>query len=89
MHWVTQYPEDWDPKNIDYVLWTHGLNRNMNLDHAVSGMTHDAWSVRLVKDLNRDQLRSRFGYLRELREATPYLQLCDNPDAIGELGVHP
>ena len=89
MYWVTQYPEGFDPKNIDYVLWTHGLNRNMNLDDAVAAMTHDVWSVRLVKGLTRDQLRSRFGYIRELREATPYLQLCDSPEAVGELGVHP
>jgi hypothetical protein len=28
MFWVTQYPTDYDPKNIDYVLWTHRLNQN-------------------------------------------------------------
>ncbi|MGA7559162.1 MAG: hypothetical protein WCF61_01975 [Terriglobales bacterium] len=39
--WIVLYPEDQDPKNIDYVLWKHGLNQNMNLDHAIAGMTHD------------------------------------------------
>ena len=33
--WVKLYPEDYDPKNIEYVLWTYGLNQNMNLDDAV------------------------------------------------------
>ncbi len=42
LFWVTGYPEDYDPKNIEYVLWSHGLNRNMNLDHALGGMTHDS-----------------------------------------------
>jgi hypothetical protein len=89
MFWVTAYPEDYDPKNIDYVLWTHGLNRNMNLDDALSGMTHDAWSVRLMRGLSRDQLKTRFGNIRELKAARPYDQLCDSPDAMGQLGIHP
>ncbi|MGA2170516.1 MAG: hypothetical protein ABSG62_20180 [Terracidiphilus sp.] len=89
MFWVTAYPEDYDPKNIDYVLWTHGLNKNMNLDDAVGGMTHDTWSVRLVKGLSKEQLTTRFGNIRELKAARPYDRLCDSPDAVGQLGVHP
>jgi hypothetical protein len=87
--WVTEYPQDYDPKNIDYVLWTHGLNENMNLDRALSGMTHDSWAVRLVRGLSKDQLRERFGIIRTLSEARPYDQLCDGVQAVGELGVHP
>lgn len=89
LFWVTAYPEDYDPKNIDYVLWKHGLNENMNLDHAVGGMTHDTWAVRLVSGLTVDQLRSRFGFVRTLKEARPYDQLCyTQPSAIGQNGVH-
>jgi hypothetical protein len=89
MFWINAYPEDFDPKNIDYVLWTHGLNRNMNLDDALAGMTHDVWSVRLVKGLTKEQLKNRFGEVRALKEASPYLQLCYSVDETGQLGSHP
>jgi hypothetical protein len=89
MFWVTQYPTDYDPKNIDYVLWTHRLNQNMNLDDALEGMTHDTWAFGSFGDRAGSNIRSRFGYIRELREATPYLQLCNTPPATGQLGVHP
>ena len=90
LYWVTAYPEDYDPKSIGYVLWRHGLNQNMNLDHAVGGMTHDTWAVRFVSGLTVDQLKSRFGFTRTLSEARPYDQLCyTQGDAIGENGVHP
>src|ERR1700733_6654462 len=69
MTWVTMYSEDVDPKNSEYVLWTHGLNQNMNLDHAVDAMTHDKKPWRLVMGLSTDQLRSRFGYIRTLDES--------------------
>jgi hypothetical protein len=89
MFWITQYPEDYDPKNIEYVLWTHGLNRNMNLDHALGGMTHDTWAVRLVAGLTEAQLKDRFGVVRSLSEARPYDQLCSTQEgAVGERGVH-
>jgi hypothetical protein len=38
---------DQDPNSIDDVLWAYGLNENMNLDHAIAGMTHDRWPVRI------------------------------------------
>jgi hypothetical protein len=85
--WKGLYPEDGDPKNIDYVLWKHGLNARMNLDHAVGGMTHDTWAVNIVKGMSEEQLKTRFGYLRSLGEVTPYLQECYAPDTVGELGV--
>jgi hypothetical protein len=88
--WVKLYPEDYDPKNIDYVLWKHGLNANMNLDHALGGMTHDTWAVNIVKGMSKEQLKTRFGYFRSVEEATPYLRLCyTTPDTTGELGVQP
>jgi hypothetical protein len=86
--WVMLYPEGYDPKNIKYVLWKHGLNVNMNLDDAVGGMTHDTWAVNIVKGMSEEQLKRRFGYVRSFDEATPYLRLCyTNPDTVGELGV--
>ena len=87
IHWVKQYPHGDDPKNIDYVLWKHGLNRNMNLDDAVSAMTHDVWAVRLVEGQTKDQLKSRFGIIRELKEARPYDQLCSTNGSVGEGGI--
>jgi hypothetical protein len=73
--WVELYPEDQDPKNIEYVLWTHGLNQSMNLDHAIAGMTHDRWPVRLVKGMSKEQLKKRFGNIRTLDE-TPNFSGC-------------
>lgn len=87
IHWVKQYPHGDDPKNIDYVLWKHGLNQNMNLGDAVSAMTHDVWSVRLVEGQTKDQLKNRFGIIRELKEARPYDQLCSTNGSVGERGI--
>jgi hypothetical protein len=88
MAWVKWYPEDYDPKNIDYVLWKHGLNKNMNLDHAVGGMTHDTWALRRVEGLTKEQLKSRFGNIRTLDEAASYLKFCyTNGQAVGERGI--
>lgn len=86
--WLGLYPDDYDPKNVYYVLWKHGLNQNMNLDHAVGAMTHDVRSERLVTGLSKEQLTSRFGYIRALKEARPYDQLCyTTAGTVGELGV--
>jgi hypothetical protein len=74
--WLDTYPDDVDPKNIYYVLWKHGLNNNMNIDSALVAMSHDAWSVRRVEGLTKDQLKARFGYLRTLGEVAPYYQAC-------------
>jgi hypothetical protein len=90
IHWVKQYPVGYDPGNIDYVLWKHGLNQNMNLDYAVAAMTHDVWPVRLVEGKSKDELKNRFGYIRALSEARPYDQLCYTiPETRGQLGIHP
>jgi hypothetical protein len=89
IHWVKQYPMDYDPKNIEYVLWKYGLNQNMNLDHAVEAMIHDTWAVKLVKGKTKEQLTEQFGNLRTYSEARPYDQYCAGfPDTVGQLGVH-
>jgi hypothetical protein len=85
--WVKRYPLDYDPKNVEYVLWKHGLNQNMNLDHAVGGMTHDTWAVRLVEGKSKEELKSRFGFIRTLKEARPYDQLCFTNGSFGERGI--
>jgi hypothetical protein len=84
--WVETYPDVVDPKNIDYVLWKHGLNSNMNIDSALVAMSHDVWPVRQVQGLTREQLKNRFGYTRTLDDATPYLRGCySTPGAAGQV----
>lgn len=88
--WLALYPEEYDPKNLHYVLWKHGLSQRINLDNAVGGMTHDTWAVNIVKGMSKEQLNQRFGYIRTLDEAGPYLRLCYTlPDTVGELGISP
>jgi hypothetical protein len=89
IEWVKRYPTDYDPKNIEYVLWKHGMNQNMNLDHAVEAMIHDTWAVKLVKGKSKEQLAAQFGYIATYSQARPYDQLCDTIDAVGQLGIHP
>ncbi len=87
--WIATYPDAGDPKNLAYVLWKHGLNSDMNLDMALGTMTHDTWAVNRVLGLSAAELQGRFGYTKTYEQARPYLQLCDNSDATGELGNHP
>jgi hypothetical protein len=72
--WVTTYPGCYDPKNVHYLLWKHGL-ASIDIDRALSIMTHDD-SQPLVVGKSEDEVRKRFGYLRSLDEARPYLQGC-------------
>jgi ABC-type nickel/cobalt efflux system permease component RcnA len=88
MFWVTHYPMDYDPKNIDYVLWKHGHNQNMNLDDALAGMTHDVWPVNSLKGLTKDQLKEKFGTLKEVGEARPYDQRCYQEVATASMVSH-
>jgi hypothetical protein len=74
--WLATYPDDVDPKNIYYVLWKHGLNNNMNIDSALVAMSHDVWSEKRVQGLTTDQLKTRFGDIRTLEQASPYLRGC-------------
>lgn len=87
IHWVKAYPAGYDPKNIDYVMWKHGWNQNMNLDNAIGAMTHDAWPVRLVEGKSKEELKNRFGFIRTLKEARPYDQLCSTKGSFGERGI--
>jgi hypothetical protein len=64
--WVATYPDAGDPKNIRYVLWTHGLNKGMNLDDALGAMTGDVHRDKLVLGLSEAQLASRFGYVKQI-----------------------
>ena len=84
--WMGTYPEPWDPKNIYFVLWKHGLNNNMNMDSALVAMSHDVWPVRRVEGLTKDQLKARFGYIRRLEEVTPYYQACYFTPGVFTLG---
>ena len=70
MFWLKNYPNADDPKNIDYVLWKHGLNNNMNLDAALRAMTHDRWPIERVAGLSKQQLEERFGYIRTVDSAS-------------------
>jgi hypothetical protein len=84
--WLGTYPDDVDPKNVYYVLWKHGLNNNMNLDSALAAMSHDVWPVKQVQGLSKEQLKVRFGFIRTLDEATPYLRGCyETPTAAGQI----
>jgi hypothetical protein len=72
--WVATYPGYYDPKNIHYLLWKWGV-ASIDPDRALSIMTHDN-SLPLVIGKSEDDLRKRFGYLRSLDEARPYLRGC-------------
>ena len=86
LFWLKSYPNADDPKNIDYVLWKYGLNANMNLDAALSAITHDSWPVRRVAGLSKRQLRDRFGFIRSFDETTP----CGQPkDLVEVFGLGP
>jgi hypothetical protein len=64
--WIAAYPDAGDPKNIKYVLWTHGLNKSMNLDDALGAMTGDVHRDKYVLGLSEAQLAGRFGYVRQI-----------------------
>ncbi len=86
--WLALYPEEYDPKNMHYVLWKHGLSEHINLDNAVGGMTHDTSAVNIVKGMSKEQLNHRFGFIRTLDQVTPYLRECYKlSGTAGELGV--
>lgn len=82
--WIATYPDRGDPKNLNYVLWKHGLNSDMDLNTALATMTHDRWSERRVLGLTPDQLKDRFGYVKTYDEVSPYLQRCATPTGLGE-----
>ena len=66
--WLGVFPDKGDPRNIRYVLWKHGLNKNMDLDNALFAMVGDVGRDRQVQGLTKDQLKARFGYVRLWRK---------------------
>jgi hypothetical protein len=73
--WILTYPDSSDPKNIRYVLWKRGLYR-MDADRAIAPMIGDRHRDDLVVGKTREELRSRFGRLLTLAQASPYYKFC-------------
>jgi hypothetical protein len=71
--WEAMYPDSYDPKNLHYVAWKHHL-LPMDPNRALSTMTHDSYSERLVVGSTEEQLRQRFGFVRTVDQVSPYLQ---------------
>jgi hypothetical protein len=69
---VATYPDKYDPKNIHYVLWKWGFV-SIDRDRALGTMTHDNADP-LVVGKTKSELIRRFGYLRSINEASPYLR---------------
>jgi hypothetical protein len=74
LSWLLLYPSP-DPKNVRYVMWKEG-SRTMDPDTAAGIMVGDVHPERIVLGKTSNQLRSRFGYLTTLVNASPYLQNC-------------
>ena len=66
--WVLLYPSP-DPKNITYVLWRAGFH-TMDPAAAAGILVGDVHPERIVLGKTKEQLRSRFGYLTTLAEAS-------------------
>lgn len=86
--WLVVAPDTNDPKNLYYVLWKHGLNPNMNLDHALDTMVLDSDQRAFVIGSTKEQLKSRYGTVRSLNEAAQYYQQCDEIHTSGQPNVH-
>ncbi len=76
--WLVTAPDTNDPKNLYYVLWKHGLNLNMNLDHALDTMVLDPDQRAFVIGSTKEQLKSRYGIVHSISEEPPYYQRCDD-----------
>lgn len=68
--WKALYPDRDDPKNLHYVLWKWHL-ASIDLDRAVSVMSHDSASEQMILGKNERSLTSRFGYLLSPEAASP------------------
>jgi hypothetical protein len=66
--WVATYGDYYDPNNIHYVLWKWGI-ASIDPGRALSIMTHDSNSQRLVVGRTEYELQRKFGYLRSVSEA--------------------
>ena len=72
--WKLRY-SDADPKGLRYVCWKAGICRT-DLDSVMDTMVGDANRSSLVVGLTRENLVKRFGYLVEVKDASPYLRSC-------------
>jgi hypothetical protein len=74
--WTMTYPDPYDPKNMRYVLWKHGL-ASIDLDTATSALAVDSEGRQaLIIGQSQDQLRKRFGFLLTPHQAGPALERC-------------
>ena len=80
--YVASFYDSGDPRDIHYILWKHGLTRNMNLDTAIAAFYLDVNRDQLIKGATEDQLRARFGYVRRLEQVSPYYQECRDQSPI-------
>lgn len=71
--WEATYPDAYDPKNPHYVAWKWHI-LPMNPRRALSTMTHDAYSQRLVVGKSSDELVERFGFVKTVSQVSPYLR---------------
>jgi len=73
--WMLTYPSPGDAKNLRYVLWKAGLCK-ISLEQATSTMVGDGKRNELVLGKTKSQLRSKFGSLLPVADASPYLRGC-------------
>jgi len=72
--WVAAFPDEYDIHNIHYVLWKRGIV-SIDPDRALNVTAHDdAYPLLLGK--SPGDLRAKFGYLRSLDQASPYMRYC-------------
>jgi hypothetical protein len=75
--WYGLYPEPYDPKNIGFVLWKHGLNPYENLGDALAAIRHGDLIDESVGHTEAD-LRVRWGYLTTPHQRGGTLEDCYN-----------
>jgi hypothetical protein len=73
--WMVVYSGSDDPKNLHYLLWKQGLVQ-MDPNRALETMVDDPNRDSLVIGKSEDELKVRFGYLRQPSEASTYLRYC-------------
>jgi hypothetical protein len=72
--WVAMYPDRYDPKNIQYVLWKQNL-ASIDRDRALEIMAHES-ADSLVVGKTEAELKQRFGYLTTLGDSAEYYRYC-------------
>jgi hypothetical protein len=71
--WEATYPDRYDPKNLHYLAWKYHL-LPMDPHRALSIMTHDQYSERLVLGKTKAELQRRFGFVLDVDQVRPYLR---------------